>query len=165
MEWLLHCDGSELPAESLSAAAHTGQLAMCKYLLDKGCPLEARACTWAAQNGHLSTLMWLRECGCQWSGDVVALLSARSGSIDTMAYVLQHAVLAQSSLNFILSDMLRTAGAYGHLAAAQWLRYERGALWPALLFSWIEGEIKLKQWSGEVLAWARAEGCTARESA
>jgi hypothetical protein len=53
-----------------------------------------------------------------------------------------------------LTAMLNAAGSHGHLAAAQWLR-QQGAAWPAVL--------RVNRdywWSGAVLAWARAEGCT-----
>jgi hypothetical protein len=52
----------------------------------------------------------------------------------------------------VLSAMLTLAGAYDHLAAAQWLR-QRGAEWPTVL------HFNGTDWSGDTLEWARAEGC------
>eukprot|EP00953_Heterococcus_sp_UTEX-ZZ885_P026450 14279-Heterococcus_DN1.PRE.2 len=133
MEWLLQRDGGEVAADLMINAVHTGKLSMCQFLLDRGCPLKAIVCEVAAHNGHLSVLIWLREHKCPWHDLGVAWASARSGP-----------------------------GAYDHLAAAQWLRNERDAPWPTFLYDWtfIAGESKQAQWSGEVLAWARAEGCT-----
>eukprot|EP00953_Heterococcus_sp_UTEX-ZZ885_P025495 13868-Heterococcus_DN1.PRE.1 len=56
-----------------------------------------------------------------------------------------------------LTEALNCAGASGHLQTAQWLR-QLGAQWPnPLSFDFHE---TVGHWSGEVLAWARAEGCT-----
>jgi hypothetical protein len=73
-----------------------------------------------------------------------------AGSVDLLNY------MQQEGLEFTatrLTGMLRMAGACSHLSAAQWLR-QHGAEWPAVL-----QDIGLF-WTGDVLAWARAEGCT-----
>jgi hypothetical protein len=160
MEWLLQRDGGEVTADLMINAVHTGKLSMCQLLLDRGCPLKAIVCEVAAHNGHLSVLIWLREHNCPWHDLRVAWASARSGRTEIMAYVLQHAFPQNDDT--VLPNMLFVAGACDHLAAAQWLRNERDAPWPAFLYDWtfIAGESKQAQWSGEVLAWARAEGCT-----
>jgi hypothetical protein len=54
--------------------------------------------------------------------------------------------------------MLLTADAHGHLAAVQWLKGQE-AEWPVVLY-YRDTDDTLCQWSGEVLAWARANGCT-----
>eukprot|EP00953_Heterococcus_sp_UTEX-ZZ885_P016771 9409-Heterococcus_DN1.PRE.3 len=51
----------------------------------------------------------------------------------------------------LLTQTLDVDACHNKLAAAQWLR-EQGAEWPTAL--------SLRYWKGEVLAWARAEGCT-----
>jgi hypothetical protein len=53
----------------------------------------------------------------------------------------------------LMTKALNLAGACNKLLAAQWLR-QRGAQWPAVL------KHGAQQWSGDALAWARAEGCT-----
>jgi hypothetical protein len=82
--------------------------------------------------------------------------AAMNNHKDVLAFLLAH--FPDTSAE-VLSSMLNAAGANDHLATAQWLR-QQGAEWPsALLFTsvcgwdWVE-------WSGETLAWARAEGCT-----
>jgi hypothetical protein len=150
------CDGDELPVILMLIAACEGQLAMCKYLRDKGCVLSAEACDMAANGGHLNVLMWLLEHDGPWNELTVAWSSVHSGSVETIAYVLQHTVPQPN--NVISSEMLRTAGAHGHLAAAKWLRHEQHASWPTTLSANVSGTVT--QWSGEVLAWARANGCT-----
>jgi hypothetical protein len=91
---------------------------------------------------------YLHEQGCPWVDYAVALSSASTGRIDLMTYVLQHT--AVSGDLYTLSYMMRVAGAHGHLAAAQWLKYVRGAPWPTNLSSYVTG--KRNRWSGEVLA-------------
>jgi hypothetical protein len=53
----------------------------------------------------------------------------------------------------LLTSALNAAGAGGRLQVAQWLR-QHGAEWPIVLRA---GRMR---WTGESLAWARAEGCT-----
>jgi hypothetical protein len=158
LHWLLQQAGAPMGPRLMYVAAKGGQLLVCQHLRELDCAWDSTVSAAAACNGHLSVLKYLHEHGCPWVDNTVAMLSARSGSIVTMAYVLQHAVLQHNDLSIILSDMLRTAGAHGHLAAAQWLRHEQGAQWPAVLSSYVIGETK--HWSGEVLAWAQSEGCT-----
>jgi hypothetical protein len=54
--------------------------------------------------------------------------------------------------------MLSVAGARGSLTVAKWLG-QQVAEWPDVLQAKAPG-YGVKQWSGDTLAWARAEGCT-----
>jgi hypothetical protein len=141
LDWLVLQQGARVGVDLMQAAARGGQLHMCQYLRSIGCAWDASVCDVAACAGQLSVLQYLHENGCPWAGVGVAMVSARSGSIATMAYALQHTgpQLVEHA-NVVLSDMLRTAGAHGHLAAAKWLRYKRSAQWPAVLSAWTEGE-------------------------
>jgi hypothetical protein len=137
------------PQAMYTAAAH-GHTAMCEYLHAEGVAWHHLVCSVAARGSHLGTLRWLHEHGCPWSSRVICLDAAKGGSVGVLSY------LQQQGVNFTatrLRDMLLSAGAHKKLAAAQWLR-EQGAQWPAkLTFQFV------LSWSGEVLAWARAEGC------
>jgi hypothetical protein len=57
----------------------------------------------------------------------------------------------------LLTEALKYTGTHNQLQAAQWLR-QRGAQWPAVLCN------GYGEWTGVVLAWARAEGCTSPTS-
>jgi hypothetical protein len=60
----------------------------------------------------------------------------------------------------LMTDMLNNAGASNKLAAAKWLR-QQGAEWPDRLHDSDYAYSSNKGiWSGEVLQWARDEGCT-----
>jgi tripartite-type tricarboxylate transporter receptor subunit TctC len=106
-------------------------------------------CEEAAFNGHVSTLRWLQEHGCPWDAIDICASAAQGGSVDVLVYLQQQGIESTAEA---LTQMLKVAGANNHLAAAQWLR-QQGASWPAKLCSF-------RQWSGDTLAWARAEGCT-----
>jgi hypothetical protein len=135
----------------MEAAAANGHTAICAYLHAEQCPWDEGACDDAAHNGHVDTLRWLHEHGCGWNVDVIRIAAAESGSVDTMMYLQQQDDVDLGAA--ALAVMLNVAGGHNHLAAAQWLRAQ-GAEWPGVLsYIW-------QPWSGETLAWARAEGCT-----
>jgi hypothetical protein len=106
---------------------------------------------------QLETVMvarWLMEHRCPTYG--IHESAAQGGSIDALEYLPHRGIMFTAR---ILRDMLQIAGACNKLAAAKWLRAQ-GAEWPDVL-SWQQrwSEPALA-WSGDTLAWARAEGCT-----
>jgi hypothetical protein len=147
LRWLKQ-QGAELDERAMLAAAVGGQQETCAYLLSEGCSWHVNAVFAAALREHWDTVRWLHEHGCPWTFEEICCTAAEQGSIEAMTYILQHDVVSRH----VLSEMLNVAGAYDQLAAAQCLRHQRGAEWPDVL-QWIES------WSGDVLAWARAEGC------
>jgi hypothetical protein len=137
---------------AMHAAAAMGLIAVCEYLHAEQCLWSAHTCDCAAINGQVHILTWLHEHGCAWDQIDVCTAAAISGSVDVMEYLQQQGVGCTPEA---LTDMLYAAGAFDKLAAAQWLR-QQGAEWPAVLHSLVSC------WSGEILAWARGEGCTSR---
>jgi hypothetical protein len=107
-------------------------------------------CDGAARHGHVDTLRWLQDNGCPWTALRVCAAAAAGGRIGVMTYLLQQSTTSTPAM---LTRMLNVAGSYSELAAAQWLR-QRGAEWPEILNDY--GRV----WSGDVPAWAIAEGCT-----
>eukprot|EP00953_Heterococcus_sp_UTEX-ZZ885_P042253 21482-Heterococcus_DN1.PRE.3 len=74
-----------------------------------------------------------------------------------MAFLLAHSPDISAD---VLSSMLNAAGAHDNLAAAKWLR-QQGAEWPDVIrYFYVNSFDGYTEWSGEALAWARAEGCT-----
>jgi hypothetical protein len=61
-----NCDWNE---DTINMAVYQGNLAMVKYCVDNGCPIDANTCTCAAQKGHLDVLKYLHENDCPWDSD------------------------------------------------------------------------------------------------
>eukprot|EP00953_Heterococcus_sp_UTEX-ZZ885_P014617 8275-Heterococcus_DN1.PRE.4 len=160
MMWLKEQHVELYPMLMLHAAEH-GHLNMCRYLVDQGGQLTKKACKHAARGGHTETLRWLLAQGCPYKVSSISRGAASSGSIGVLTYVLELGAAITTAP--VLTSMLTTAGAFGHLDAAKWLR-KQGAVWPEVLedehASWANPErVQRRQWSGAVLQWARQEGC------
>jgi hypothetical protein len=138
-------------ANLMAAAAAHSPPEVCKCLHEKGCPWNAYACYLAAAGNNLPTLRWLHENGCPGAlSDDSSIAAARCGSVDIMLYMQQQGAQWSDQL---LTQM-NTAGAFRHLAAAQWLR-QQGAQWPPVL------RLCDKRWGRDVITWARQQGRTA----
>jgi hypothetical protein len=149
--------GVQLDEHTLNAAAQSNHLQLCVWLRDSAqCPWHEDACIDAARSNQLALLRWLRDSGCPTGnvGDVALNAVIGCGNdVTVLQYMLEQGLLVEPEL---LTFVLQQAGLEGHLVAAQWLR-QQGALWPAVLY-----DVDHQQaWCGEVLDWARAEGCTA----
>ena len=59
-----NCDWSK---GTINWAAEQGNLAMVKYCVDNGCPMDEHACEYAAIEGHLDVLKYLHENDCPWT--------------------------------------------------------------------------------------------------
>jgi hypothetical protein len=153
VEWVLQQPGVPASSEVLAAAAQHGHTALCVHLLQhqQFQLLNVSACLGAVKGGHLDTLRCLRRLGCPWFADDVRRNAAQKGSIAVLQYIQQQGLLATAAQ---LTDVLQIAGAYTRLEAVQWLRAQ-GAHWPNTL------RYNTKCWSGDVLAWARLQGCPA----
>jgi hypothetical protein len=105
----------------------------------------------AAASNNAALLQWLLEQGCPQNKIQLCATTACYGHTSILSLLQQRGLLPEQQH---LSTALQLAGAYGRLTAAQWLR-QRGAEWPPVL------KYEDKPWTGAVLEWARAEGCTA----
>jgi hypothetical protein len=85
--------------------------------------------------------------------------AACGGYPDIFDYVIEQGGVLDAEL---LKHALNLAGVHNRLQAAQWLR-EHGAQWPAVLSHTVL--FCTMQWSVEMIAWARAEGCTSPTTA
>jgi hypothetical protein len=147
----------EMHSGFMSSAAQSGEVAMCQYLLDEHCPFDEHTAYAAVHYSQLSTLRFLREHGCPWQPLGIRRIAVHNCCLDVVQYLQQHGIDFTPAQ---LTKMLANAGAQNKLAAAQWLR-QQGVDWTAELvgqtdvygYTW-------RYWKGEVLAWARQEGCT-----
>jgi hypothetical protein len=153
VQWLQQQYSAAVNDYAMKGAAALVRL-LCAYLHSQQLESELSedACNAAAQHGHVETLVWLFQQGYLWSVDNLRRSAAQGGSIPLMRYLQQQGIVSTVAQ---LTNMLRCAGAHNRLQAAQWLR-QQGADWPAALNIRMDME-----WGDAVLAWARAEGCTA----
>ena len=105
---------------------------------------------------QLDTLLWLRERGCPWVVRDVLLEAAKKGFTAALDYVVEQREVLDAEP---LTAALNRAGVSNQLRAAQWLR-QRGAQWPAVLGYKRTVFVYARQWSDDVLAWARLQGCS-----
>jgi hypothetical protein len=147
LRWLKQ-QGEVFNATTMSCAANSGQHATCAYLHSEGCDWNEATVYMAAHYDQCDTVRWIHEYDCPWRFELMCLKAAELGDVSAMTYLIQQEPVAAP----LLLAMLKVAGAYDHLAAAQWLR-QRGAAWPSAL------RCGGKDWSGDVLEWATAEGC------
>jgi hypothetical protein len=145
MTWLRSQSEITFSESTMQRAAARGQLSMCQFLHAAGCPWDSRACCQAARQQQLHVLRWLCEHECPCDAASVCTAAAKSGSLDTMAYLQQQQLMESSS---VLTAMLNAAGAYDQLAAAKWL-LRQGAEWPDTCAEWSRGMIR----------WATQQGC------
>jgi hypothetical protein len=146
----LRQQGCAFSVDIMRIAARRGHLHICQYLRAEQCPWDAMACDNAAHSGHVHTLRWLHEQGCPWSTRAIRVTAARAGHIAVIKYMVEVEPAVSAAH---LTEMLKAAGAWNKLAAAQWLR-QQGARWPTVL------RFDKRPWQPSVLRWARDEGCT-----
>jgi hypothetical protein len=150
VEWLRQ-QGIQINAEVFVWAAGASQIAMCEHLRRTGCEWDSDACRKAADRGRLDTQRWLREHMFPWDLREVCLGASFNGYTDIFDYIIEQGeVLSEWELAYCLNR----AGSRGKMDTAQWLR-QHGAAWPDVL-----GLSEQYQWSADMLALARAEGCT-----
>jgi len=86
--WLREVKNCDWDGETIAAAARQGNLAMVKYCVDNGCPMDAGACWVAAQEGHLDVLKYLHQNDCPW--DWRACYNAhKNNRIDCLNYLIE----------------------------------------------------------------------------
>jgi hypothetical protein len=73
---------------TIDRAAEQGNLAMVKYCVENGCPMDAWTCTCAAGNGHLDVLKYLHENDCPWDSE--ACFEAHlNNHVDCLNYLIE----------------------------------------------------------------------------
>jgi hypothetical protein len=144
---------------AMAIAAGAGDTDFCRWLRSQRCRWDAHATTAAARSGHCDTLRFLHEGGCP--RDMHSLLEAlllTPGACAEPLPVLQ--CLAEQgafSGTRLLNWLLNWAGS--------WLR-QQGAEWPDELYTRDrDNEHRGAPWCDKMVAWARAEGCTAPAAA
>jgi hypothetical protein len=138
-----------------------GHTELCESLRSLDCAWDAHTTAAAARYGHTDTLRFLHEAGCPW--DVKALIYAYDepfACADPLPVLQYWAYEGALSDPHLLLTLLNWAGSSNKLSIALWLR-QQGAEWPSEL-QCSDGDTP---WPAEMVAWARAEGCTAPTTA
>jgi hypothetical protein len=86
--WLREVKNCDWCSWTIYWAAKQGNLAMVKYCVDNGCPMDAGACTWAAGEGHLDVLKYLHENDCPWSSRACSW-AYENNHVDCLKYLIE----------------------------------------------------------------------------
>jgi len=86
--WLREVKNCDWDWRTIDRAARQGNLAMVKYCVENGCPMNGVTCRYAAEEGHFDVLKYLHENGCPW--ELGACLSAHvNNRIDCLNYLIE----------------------------------------------------------------------------
>jgi len=83
--WLREVKNCDWDERTINMAVYQGNLAMVKYCVENGCPIDANACLCAAQEGHLDVLKYLHENDCPWDSDA-CIVAHYNNHVDCLNY-------------------------------------------------------------------------------
>ena len=80
-----NCDWNQ---GTINEAASRGNLAMVKYCVENGCPMDEYACLCAAIKGHLDVLKYLHENDCPWNSRA-CYCAHENNEVDCLNYLIE----------------------------------------------------------------------------
>ena len=86
--WLREVKNCDWDLRTINRAAKQGNLAIVKYCVENGCPMDAYACKIAASEGHLDVLKYLHENDCPWNSSA-CYYAHRENQIDCLNYLIE----------------------------------------------------------------------------
>jgi len=86
--WLREVKYCDWDWRTIAAAAEQGNLAMVKYCVENGCPMNVYACWNAAEKGHLDILKYLHENDCPWSSHACSWAYGNN-HVDCLNYLIE----------------------------------------------------------------------------
>ena len=86
--WLREVKNCDWNWRTINQAAIQGNLAMVKYCVDNGCPMDEDACEFAAENGHLDVLKYLHENDCPWNWFACSYAHGKN-HVDCLNYLIE----------------------------------------------------------------------------
>ncbi|CAL6308115.1 unnamed protein product [Bathycoccus prasinos] len=115
LKWAREEKKCEWDYRTRNMAAYQGNLEMVKYCVANECPIDTGACAYAARNGHLEILKYLREeAKAPWYYDT-AYLAARNGHLHILEY------LVERKYDKYSEKACEYAAKYGHLDCLKYL--------------------------------------------
>jgi hypothetical protein len=89
LKWIREEKKCEWNKWTIIVAARQGNLEMVKYCVANDCPIDGRACAWAADGGHLEILKYLHEeVKAPWD-DCTASSAAHNGHLHILEYLVE----------------------------------------------------------------------------
>jgi hypothetical protein len=123
LKWIREERKCEWDYRTICAAAHQGNLKMVKYCVANKCPIRTVACAFAAENGHLEVLKYLREeAKAHWDLRTAAW-AARNGHLHILEY------LAERIYDRYYNLACERAAENGHLDCLKYLHETAKAPW------------------------------------
>jgi len=123
LKWAREEKQCEWDASPIYAAAEKGNLEMVKYCVANECPIDEGACAYAALNGHLECLRYLREeVKAPWDF-YTAAWAARNGHLHILEY------LVERKYGKYNGDACLWAAKNGHLDCLKYLHETAKAPW------------------------------------
>ena len=123
LKWAREEKKCEWDDRTIDAAAYQGNLEMVKYCVANECPIDEDACAYAAENGHLEVLKYLREeVKAPWDRRTAAW-AADNGHLHILEY------LVERKYDKFDEDACAYAAREGHLDCLKYLRETAKAPW------------------------------------
>jgi len=123
LKWAREEKKCEWDYKTILAAALQGNLEMVKYCVANECPIDWSACSFAAKNGHLECLKYLREEGKAPWDSLTAAWAAENGHLHILEYLVER---KYDKYNEVACWF---AAANGHLDCLKYLRETAKAPW------------------------------------
>ena len=86
--WAREVKNCDWNSNTIYAAARQGNLAMVKYCVENGCPMDEYACLCAAIKGHLDVLKYLHENDCPWNSRA-CYCAHENNEVDCLNYLIE----------------------------------------------------------------------------
>jgi len=123
LKWIREEKQCEWDRQTIKGAAIQGNLEMMKYCVAKKCPINTRACAWAAENGQLECLKYLREeVKAPWDWRTAAW-AAKNGHLHILEYLVER---KYDKYNEVACEL---AARNGRLDCLKYLRETAKAPW------------------------------------
>jgi hypothetical protein len=123
LKWAREEKKCKWDGSTIKAAARQGNLEMVKYCVANECPIDEKACAWAAENGDLEVLKYLREeVKAPWDLST-ACWAAQNGHLHIFEY------LVERKFDKYNEWACRNAAMNGHLDCLKYLHETAKAPW------------------------------------